>query len=87
MAFLQCANYGWCVWRIAERNCDVAQPAFVADAADRRAFGAAQEFLFAPGEQLDKRGAVESVADMKSGSALLRANLFQGQTSWQSSQP
>src|ERR1700722_12203087 len=37
-------------WRVAEGDGDVAQPALVTDAADCRAFGQLQEFLFAPRE-------------------------------------
>jgi hypothetical protein len=36
---------------IPQRHCDVAQPALVAAATDRAAFGAAQEFVFLPREQ------------------------------------
>jgi hypothetical protein len=60
----------------------------VADAADRAAFGAAQELGLVPGPQLQQRGAVPSGSRAsKSGSGLRCAYLFQGHTSWQSSQP
>src|SRR5690242_16920696 len=48
--------------RVAERDGDVAQPALVADATNRTAFGACEEFLFAPAEQLDQPRGVQCVA-------------------------
>src|SRR5690606_1927953 len=48
--------------RVPQRDRDVAQPARMAAAADRRAFRALQEFLLAPGEQLVQRRFVEPVA-------------------------
>ena len=47
---------------VAQRHGDVAQPAFMAAAADRAAFGAAQEFCFVPGEQLVQARGIEVVA-------------------------
>ena len=40
---------------IAERHGQIAQPAFMTDAPDRRALGAGQEGRFIPGEELDQR--------------------------------
>src|SRR6516225_1069858 len=48
--------------RIAERDRHVAQPPFMADAADRTALGVVQEFFFAPGEELDELAASEPFA-------------------------
>ena len=48
--------------RIAQCYGDVAQPALVAAAPDRAAFGAVQELGFVPGEQLVQAGSVEVVA-------------------------
>jgi len=45
--------------RIAQRHRQVAQPALVADAPDRAAFGAAQELGLVPGPQLQQRGAFQ----------------------------
>ena len=39
---------------VADRDREVALPALVADAPDRAAFGAAQELVLAPAEQLDQ---------------------------------
>ena len=52
---------------IAKRHREVAQPAFVPAAADRGAFGAAQELVFVPGEQRGQRGPVEVVARAEVG--------------------
>jgi hypothetical protein len=41
---------------LPSRHRDVAQPALVADAADRAAFGAAQELFFGPREQFGSCG-------------------------------
>src|SRR5688572_13702472 len=49
--------------RIAQAYREVAQPAGIARAPDRRTFGAAQEFVLVPCEQLDERRAVEAVAN------------------------
>jgi hypothetical protein len=49
--------------RIAQAHGEVAQPALVADAADRTAFHPAVEFLFAPAEQFDHAGLAEAVAE------------------------
>src|SRR5688572_15562666 len=49
--------------RIAERDGDVAEPALVARAAQRRARGALLPFPFGPFEEGDQPGAVEAVAD------------------------
>ena len=57
------ATIARCRRRIAERDRDVARPALVADAADRAAFGVAQELRFAPREQRRQLRAVEAVAD------------------------
>src|SRR5690242_21761823 len=48
--------------RVAERDGDVAQPPLIADAANRAAFGVAQELVFGPGEERRERGGVEAVA-------------------------
>src|SRR5690625_240140 len=53
--------------RVARGDGDVAQPAAVAAAADGGAFGALQEFLFAPGEQFGQAGGVELVAGAEIG--------------------
>jgi tRNA threonylcarbamoyladenosine biosynthesis protein TsaE len=45
------AGRTYSVQRVAHRHCHVAQPAFVADAANRAAFGDVQEFRFGPVEQ------------------------------------
>src|SRR5687768_7844318 len=48
--------------RVAEAHGEVAQPALVADAADRRAAQALVELRLGPGEELHQRGAIEAVA-------------------------
>src|SRR5687768_8808546 len=48
--FAQRGHHTLAIWRIAQGNRQVAQPALVADPADRRTFGVAQEFLFSPVE-------------------------------------
>ena len=74
--------------RIAQRHRQVAPPARVADAADRAAFGAAQELGLVPGPQRQQRGAGPRRAGVEVGQrSLRRAYLFHGQASWQSSQP
>ena len=74
--------------RIAQRHRDVAQPALVADAADRRACDALLELLRASSANSStRRGASRPCRTLKSGCAAARANLFHGHTSWQSSQP
>lgn len=50
----QCEHDAVLVGRIAQRHGDIAQPAQVADAAYRRAFGDAQEFFLRPVEQIDQ---------------------------------
>jgi hypothetical protein len=72
---------------IARHHRQVAPPALPADAADRAAFGAAQEPGLVPGPQRDQRGARSGWRASKSGSVERCAYLFQGQASWQSSQP
>src|ERR1700690_514759 len=57
----QCFEHVGRARRIAESDRDVAQPAFVADAADGAAFRALQEIRFAPGKELDQLRAVEAV--------------------------
>src|SRR3546814_765300 len=52
-------------WRVAQCHRDIAQPVFVAAAADRRALGTGQKFRFGPGEQIDQAGLVQIVADPK----------------------
>src|SRR5699024_6975556 len=47
---------------VAQGDGDVAQPAAVAAAADRRAFGTAQELVLLPGEQVRQAGGVQVVA-------------------------
>src|SRR5579859_3158483 len=49
-------------WRIAQAHGEVAQPALVADAPDRRAAQALVEIGLRPGEKLDQRRTVEAVA-------------------------
>src|SRR5258708_10543817 len=51
--------------RIAQSHGEVAQPALVADAPDRRALQALVELGFGPGEELDQGGAVETVAHLE----------------------
>ena len=53
--------------RVAESDGDIAQPAFVADAADRAAFGVAVEFFLGPGEQLRQAGAAQAMAFVEIG--------------------
>src|SRR5258708_20031760 len=53
--------------RIAESHGEVAQPALVADAPDRRALQALVELGLRPGEELDQGGAVEAVAHLEIG--------------------
>jgi hypothetical protein len=63
---------GWpASWGVAEGDGDIAQPALVADAADRAAGQAVVEFLLAPGEEGRQRRRVEAVAHAKSGSPML----------------
>lgn len=50
---------------VAEGHGDVAQPAFMTEAAQRAAFGTVQEFLFTPGEQIDESGRVQAVTRQK----------------------
>src|SRR5450631_4530773 len=47
--------------RIAERDGDVAQPSFIADAADRAALSALQKLRLAPGKKLDELRVVQAV--------------------------
>ena len=58
---------GGCGWRVAQRHGDIAQPAFMADAADGRAFHPRQELGLAPGEQLDQAGRIQAVARLEVG--------------------
>jgi len=51
--------------RIAQRYGNIAQPALVADAADRVTCQALVEFRLAPGEQCAQAGAVQTVARRK----------------------
>jgi hypothetical protein len=71
---------------IAQGHGQVAQPALMADAADRAALGAAQKLGFVPGQQLHQ-AARQAGARVEVRQRWRWANLFQGQTSWQSSQP
>src|SRR5258708_3739991 len=52
---------------VAQRDRDVAQPSLVADAPDRRALEAPQEFFFGPREELDERCAIERVTHREVG--------------------
>src|SRR4051812_43516831 len=52
-------------WRIAQAHREVAQPALVTDAPDRRAAQALVEIGLGPGEKLDQRRLVEAVADLE----------------------
>ncbi len=50
-------------WRcVAQRHGDIAQPAFMPYAADRRSFGALEKLVFAPGEQPGERRRIQAVA-------------------------
>jgi hypothetical protein len=60
-------EYFRCGRRVAQRHREVAQPALVAAAPDRRPFGALQELRLAPCEQLCQRGPVEVVAGAEIG--------------------
>src|SRR5437764_11125615 len=51
--------------RIAEAHCQVAQPALVADAPDRRAGEPLVELGLRPAEELEHRGAIEPVARLE----------------------
>src|SRR5260221_2157355 len=53
--------------RIAQSHGEVAQPALVADAPDRRALQALVELGLRPGKELDQSGAVEAVAHLEIG--------------------
>src|SRR3712207_2557257 len=53
--------------RIAESDRDVAQPAFVAGATQRRPFRALAPFVFRPTEELDEIGVVEAVSNSEVG--------------------
>jgi hypothetical protein len=53
------------VSRIAQPDRDIAQPAFVADAADCAALQPLVEFLLGPGKQLGQRSAVQAVAHIE----------------------
>src|SRR5690606_5646348 len=53
--------------RVAQAHRQVAQPAFVADAADRAAFGAAQEHLLRPREELDQADITHALAGVEVG--------------------
>ena len=73
---------------VAERDGDVSQPALVAGAADRAAFGALRPFRFGPTRTARRaRRRRGRAARAKSPTAVGVANLFHGQKSWQSSQP
>src|SRR4051812_36043888 len=54
-------------WRIPQSDCQIAEPALVTDAPDRRAAQALVELLFRPPEKLDHRGAIETVAHREIG--------------------
>jgi hypothetical protein len=58
---------GLCPQRIAQRHGDVAQPAFMPDAPDRAALGAAQEFTFALRKQLDQGDTGQAFARIEIG--------------------
>src|SRR5690554_6307654 len=47
---------------VTQAHCQVAQPALIADAADRAASGLVEEILLAPGEQRHQAGPIEIVA-------------------------
>ena len=49
-------------WGVAQGHCDGPQPGLEADAADRAAGGAVEEFLFFPGEELAQLGRFQAVA-------------------------
>src|SRR5687767_10499467 len=51
--------------RVAQPHREIAQPALVADAPDRRAAQPLVELAFAPGEQPDQRGVVEAVSGLE----------------------
>ena len=53
------------IGRIAQADGDVAQPAFMADAANCAALQALVEFLLGPGEQLDQRCLVQAIAHIE----------------------
>ena len=74
--------------RVTESDGQITQPAFVADAANCRALGVMQEFLLhSIANSLISVMLSSWCLGMKSVSWLGRAKRFQGQTSWQSSQP
>src|SRR5262249_39794780 len=64
--------------RVAQSHRDVAQPALVTQAADRRTFGALQELLLGPREQLRQAGTVEPVAGLEVGFGRGRRELVPG---------
>jgi len=66
-AFLQSESRRFVGRSIAERHSDIPQPAFVADAPDRRTFGAFEKFVLAPREQIDQLRTVEAVARREIG--------------------
>src|SRR5437763_1700882 len=51
--------------RVAQPDGEVAQPALVADAPDRRARKPFVKLRLCPGEKLDHRGAIEAVARLE----------------------
>ncbi|SSM22707.1 Uncharacterised protein [Klebsiella pneumoniae] len=61
-AALQGAKMGFIPGRIAQRDGDIAQPAQVANATNRRPFGHLQKPRFAPGEQLHQRRGMQRFA-------------------------
>jgi hypothetical protein len=91
-AHLQGLPNGWrlfipCPERIAQGHGHIAQPALMADAAYGAALGVSQKIFFAPRHTASKVWSVNAARSSKSGKAERWAYLFQGQTSWQSSQP
>src|SRR5262245_1774524 len=62
---LQRGNHGLRRGRVAESHGDVAQPALVADAPDRRALQPLDELGLGPREQLDQRGVLETIAGLE----------------------
>ena len=60
---------------IAERDSDVAQPAFVTDAAYRTAFGARHKVAFTPAKEVREFGVVETVPGREIGLCRLPCKL------------
>lgn len=80
-AALQGAKMGFIPGRIAQRDGDIAQPAQVANATNRRPFGHLQKPRFARANSSTSGGACSALRGLKSSSSVSCEKRFHGQIS------